>query len=322
MAAPALGFHELGMNCYKSPKSKGNPLLLDVRVRQAIDYAIDKQRIATTAMDGLAPVASSLLSPVQEFYRWNVPADQLYTYDPARAKQILDAAGYKMGAGGIRIAPNGKPLKFRLAAMTDYPMDVTAAKLISGYLKAVGIGTTVQVLDEGTFTNDNYTNADDDLYVWNWNADIDPGYILSTLTTDQILNGSDSEYSNPQYDALYVQQSEAMDPAARKSIIDQMQQILYKQSPYAVLWYNVRSRPSAPTSGAATARCRRAARARALRNMLRTTYLDLKPVTASTAKSGGAGAGLIIGIVVAAVIVLVIVVLMLRRRRPQGLETD
>ena len=85
VAAPALGFHELGMNCYKSPKSKGNPLLLDVRVRQAIDYAINKQQIATVAMDGLAPVASSLLSPVQEFYRWNVPAGQQYTYDPAKA---------------------------------------------------------------------------------------------------------------------------------------------------------------------------------------------------------------------------------------------
>ena len=217
VAAPALGFHELGMNCYKSPKSKGNRLLLDVRIRQAIDYAIDKQQIANVAMDGLAPVASSLLSPVQEYYRWQVPADQQYTYDPAKAKAILYAAGYKMGPGGIRVAPNGKPLKFRLAAMTDYPMDVTAAKLISGYLKRVGIGTTLQVMDEGAFTNDNYSNANDDLYIWNWNADIDPGYILSTFTTGQLLNGSDSEYSNPQYDALYVKQSEAMDPAERKT---------------------------------------------------------------------------------------------------------
>jgi peptide/nickel transport system substrate-binding protein len=321
VAAPALGFHELGMNCYRSPKSHGNPLLLDVHVRQAIDYAIDKQPIATVAMDGLAPVGSSLLSPVQEFYRWQVPADQQYTYDPAKARAILDTAGYKVGPGGIRTAPNGKPLKFRLAAMTAYPMDVTAAKLISGYLKAVGIGTTVQAMDEGTFTNDNYTNANDDLYVWNWNADIDPGYILSTFTTGQILNGSDSEYSNPSYDALYVKQSEAMDPAARKTIIDQMQSILYKDSPYAILWYNTSIQAFRTDKWSGYSSVPPGGHGAALRNMLRTTYIDLKPVTASTTQSGGVSAGLIIGVVAAAVIVLVIVTIALRRRRP-GVEID
>ena len=237
--SPALGFHEMGMNCYQSAKSKGNPLLLDVKVRQAICYAIDKDTIAKTAMDGLAPVASSLLSPVQSEFRWVVPQDQLYAFDPAKAKQILDAAGYKMGSGGVRVAPNGKPLSLRLNAITDYPMDVSAAKMIAGYLKDVGIGIKLDITDEGAFTDLNYDNANDDLYLWNWNADIDPGYILSTFTTGQLLNGSDSEYSNPQYDKLYVQQAEATDPAQRKAIIEQMQQILYRDAPYAILWYNV-----------------------------------------------------------------------------------
>ena len=322
VAAPALGFHELGMNCYKSPKSEGNRLLLDVRIRQAIDWAIDKQQIANVAMDGLAPVASSLLSPVQEYYRWQVPADQQYTYDPAKAKAILSAAGYKMGPGGIRVAPNGKPLKFRLAAMTDYPMDVTAAKLISGYLKRVGIGTTLQVMDEGAFTNDNYSNANDDLYIWNWNADIDPGYILSTFTTGQLLDGSDSEYTNPQYDALYVKQSEAMDPVARRAIIDQMQEILYRDSPYAILWYNTNIQAFRTDKWTGYSSVPPGGHGAAFRNMLRTTYIDLKPRTASTTQGGGGNTGLIIGVVVAAVIVLLIVVVVLRRRRPQGVEVD
>ena len=206
--------------------------------------------------------------------------------------------------------------------MTDYPMDVTAAKLISGYLKKVGIGTIVQVMDEGAFTNDNYTDANDDLYIWNWNADIDPGYILSTFTTGQILNGSDSEYSNPTYDALYVKQSEAMDPAVRKTIIDQMQSILYKDSPYAILWYNTSIQAFRTDKWTGYSSVPPGGNGAALRNMLRTTYLDLKPVTTSATKSGGIGAGLIIGIVAAAVIVLVIFTLVLRRRRPQGVEID
>src|SRR5665647_2352905 len=105
-------------------------------------------------------------------------------------------------------------------------MDITAAKKISAYLKDVGIGITLQVMDENAFTNANYDNADDDLYIWSWTADIDPGYILSVFTTDQILNSSDSEYANPVYDKLYTAQAQAVIPAERKQIIDQMQQIL------------------------------------------------------------------------------------------------
>jgi peptide/nickel transport system substrate-binding protein len=206
--------------------------------------------------------------------------------------------------------------------MTDYPMDVTAAKLISGYLKRVGIGTTLQVMDEGAFTNDNYSNANDDLYIWNWNADIDPGYILSTFTTGQLLDGSDSEYTNPQYDALYVKQSEAMDPVARRAIIDQMQEILYRDSPYAIVWYNTNIQAFRTDKWTGYSSVPPGGHGAAFRNMLRTTYIDLKPRTASTTQGGGGNTGLIIGVVVAAVIVLLIVVVVLRRRRPQGVEVD
>lgn len=117
-------------------------------------------------------------------------------------------------------------------------MDITAAKKISSYLKDVGIGTTLQIMDENAFSDMNYDSADNNLYIWNWTADIDPGYILSTFTTGQILNGSDSEYSNPMYDALHVKQAQAVDPAQRQQIIHQMQEILYNDAPYSVLWYN------------------------------------------------------------------------------------
>ena len=321
-AAPALGFHELGMNCYKSSKSKGNPLLLDVRIRQAVNYAIDKQKVGDIAMDGLAPVATSILSPVQGFYRWDVPAGEQYTYDPAKSRQILDAAGYKMGAGGIRVAPNGKPVKFRLAALTDYPMDVTAAKLIAGYLKAVGIGVNLQVMDEGAFTNDNYDNGNDDLYIWNWNADIDPGYILSTFTTGQLLNGSDSDYTNPAYDKLYTQQAAAVVPADRQAIVRKMQQILYKDAVYDVLWYNVLIQAYRSDRWSGYVTVPPGAKGAPFRNMLRTTYIDLKPRTATVTGSGGGSTGVIVGVVVAAVVVIGVVVVLMRRRQPRQVEAE
>ena len=62
VAAPAVGFHELGFNCWKSPKSKGNPLLRDPVIRQAVHWAIDKQKIVATSMAGLAEPGTSLIS--------------------------------------------------------------------------------------------------------------------------------------------------------------------------------------------------------------------------------------------------------------------
>jgi peptide/nickel transport system substrate-binding protein len=321
VAAPGIGFHELGMNCYQSPKSKGNPLLLDKQIRVAIDWAIDKKAIAAVAMAGLAEPADVILSPVQTFFRWQVPADQLRTYDPAKANQILDAAGYKMGPDGIRVTANGRPLKFRLAALNEYPMDITAAKKISSYLKDVGIGTTLQIMDENAFTDMNYSNADDDLYLWSWTADIDPGYILSVFTTGQILNGSDSEYSNPTYDALYIQQAQAVDPQQRRQIIDQMQQILYEDSPYSVLWYNTLIQAFRTDTWTGYSSVPEGGDGAAFRNMLRDTYIDLKPVTATeTAPSSGSSTGVVVAVIAAAVVVVAIVAVVLVRRKPKRVE--
>ena len=321
VAAPGIGFHELGMNCYRSPKSKGDPLLLDKDIRVAIDYAIDKKAIASVAMDGLAEPADVILSPVQTFYRWHVPADQLRGYDPAKARQILDAAGYKMGANGVRVAPDGKPLKFRLAAMNEYPMDITAAKKISSYLKDVGIGTTLQIMDENAFTTANYTNADDDLYVWSWTADIDPGYILSTFTAGQILNGSDSEYSNPEYDALYVKQAQAVDPAQRRQIVQRMQQIIYTDAPYSVLWYNTLIQAFRTDTWTGYSSVPKGGDGAAFRNMLRDTYVDLKPLAATeNTASSGSSTGVIVAVAVAVVAVVAIVAVVLLRRRPKSVE--
>ena len=322
VAAPGLGFHELGMNSYDSPKSKGNPLLLDKNIRVAIDYAIDKEAIAAVAMSGLAKPGSSLLSPVDTFFRWEVPADQLRTYDPAKAKQLLDDAGYKVGADGIRETRKGNKLKFRLTALNEYPMDITAAKKITSYLKDVGIGTTLEIMDENAFSDANYDNADDDLYIWSWTADIDPGYILSILTTGQILNGSDSEYGNPEYDALYIQQAQAVDPAQRQQIIHEMQQILYADSPYSILWYNTLVQAFRTDTWTGYSSVPKGGDGAAFRNMLRDTYVNLKPVvaTTNTAEDGGSSTGVIVAVVIAAVVVIAIIAFVILRRRPRSVE--
>ena len=129
VAAPAIGFHELGFNCWDSPKSKGNPLLRDVRVRQAIAWAIDKEKIVATSMGGLAVPGTSLISPVQGLWHWQVPPGDEVTYDPEKAKQILDDAGYTDRDGdGVREDAEGKKLDFRFVTLNEYPEDQPPAR--------------------------------------------------------------------------------------------------------------------------------------------------------------------------------------------------
>ncbi len=80
--------------------------------------------------------------------------------------------------------------------------------------------------------------ADFDVGVWNWGGDVDPNSLLNILTTDYIPAGSDTFFSNPRYDELMMLQGAEPDPAKRKVLTDEMQQIMYDEAPYHVLFYD------------------------------------------------------------------------------------
>jgi peptide/nickel transport system substrate-binding protein len=286
VASPAVGFHELGFNCWQSARSKGDPLLRDASIRRAVHWAIDQEKIVATAMAGLAVPGGSVVSPAQGEWYWEVPKDARYTYDPRRAKQILEDAGYAdRDADGIREDAAGRKLSFRLAALTEYPADQEAARMIAGWCRDVGIDLRLQVMSEADFSDRIYHDADYDLFVWSWGGDIDPSFILSTFTTRQIMSWSDSQYSDPVYDRLYTLQSQAVDPADpedtahRRDLIVAMQKVLYRDDPYIVLWYNVnlqafrtdRWAGYVPAPGGDGA---------PFWNQLRATYISLRPVQA------------------------------------------
>jgi len=325
VAAPAIGFHELGFNCWASPKSRGDPLLRDVAVRQAIAWAIDKDKINATSMAGLAVPGTSLISPVQGLWHWRVPAGHEVTYDPEKAKQILEDAGYTDRDGdGVRETAEGKKLDFRFVTLNEYPEDQAAGKMIVSWCADVGVKLRLEQKDEGAFGDEVYDNADYDVFIWSWRGDIDPGFMLSTFTTTQILNWGDSQYSDPEYDAFYVAQAEALDPArpddpsARKAVTDKMQAMLYRDTPYVILWYNVNLQAfrTDKWTGYGTVPVDDGA---PFFNLTRTTYLDLRPRVASPAAVEGGGSPWVYALVAAAVIAGVLVVV-LARRRPRAVE--
>ena len=124
------------------------------------------------------------------------------------------------------------------------------------------------------------------------------------------------------YDKLYVQQAQAVDPAQRQKIIYKMQQILYRDSPYSILWYNVNVQAFRTDKWTGYSSVPPGGKGAAFRNMLRTTYVDLKPVATGTATtSSGGNTGVIVAVVVAAIAVIAVVAIVLNRRR-QRVETE
>jgi len=325
--APAIGFVELGFNCYDDPASKGSPLLLDVALRQAVNYAIDKQSIVETSMGGLAPVGTSLISPVQGIWHYDVPEDQQYTYDPEKAKQILEDAGYTDTDGdGIREDAKGNKLEFRFSAFNEYPEQQQAAKKISSYCDDVGIKLKLDMVDEAAFSDRYYSNGDGDMFIWSWRGDIDPGFMLSTFTTEQILNWGDSNYSNPEYDQLFDDQLLALnpedptDPTKRAEIVHQMQAILYRDSPYIILWYNINLQAWRTDKWTGYGLVPTGGQGAPFFNLTRTTYQGLAPVTATAADEGGTATAL--WIFIGAVVIAIAAIVVWRLKRPKKLETE
>ena len=225
------------------PMGTGNPILADPTVREAIALAINRQELVRKVLDGDGVSGAGYLPPGYPQWWWQPSAGDRLDYNPAKANQILDAAGYTKGSDGIRTDPQtGKPLNFRFGIHSDDAGDAAIAPYIQEWLKAVGIGTTVQPMSFDQL-NVNLSKGDWDMLMDGWSTGADPTYLLSiqtcaTLPLDDGTSGNtDAFYCNPAYDKLFNQQVTEFDQAQRSQTVDQMQDILYKANADIILYY-------------------------------------------------------------------------------------
>ncbi|HTX70707.1 MAG TPA: ABC transporter substrate-binding protein [Thermoleophilia bacterium] len=326
-------FDYLSFNCYKGA-SLGNPVLRDVKFRQALNWAVDKQKLTALAYQGYADPATSVFEA--NFYdpkldwHWDPPADVAYHFDLAKARQLLAAAGYKDTDGdGILNDPHngGKDIKLRLWARTESPQSQVIGKLVTGWWESLGLNIQYSVQDDGVLSDGQYNTVgktykpDYDMYIWAWQpSGSDPGRRLGYFRTDQIQNQNDACWSDPQYDALWQKQSQELDPQKRKAIVDQMQEILYTQSPYIVLDYPKLLEAWNTQKWEGWKRIPQPNGAVAYISDNVSNYYEVAPRAAETTPaSSGSNTTLIIGVIIA-VVVIVAVVLLLLRRRPKAEE--
>ena len=240
VSTPGRSFDELIVNVVGEdfdPAPTSNPALRDPLVRQAIAHAINKQDLVDIVFQGLGRPGWSIVAPQLGGGFWHNDDVQDYAFDPALANQMLDDAGYPLGADGVRTL-DGAPIELRLQYDADSPEYARDADLISGWLADIGLKATPEAVAFDPLVAATTGVGDFDLVIWGWGGDPDPDFILSIMLCDQFVVGgwSDSGYCNPDYDQAYLDQQEAADPADRQAIIYNMQKMLFDDLPYVVLY--------------------------------------------------------------------------------------
>ncbi|MER7501024.1 ABC transporter substrate-binding protein [Nonomuraea pusilla] len=228
------------------PIGDGHPALKDPKVRQALHYAIDKQKIVAEVQNGLArPADGSIIPPMFKDFFWEATGDEKVTYDPAKANQILDDAGYKKGSDGVRTMPDGKrKLEFRFSIHTDTPIEDKLAEYLTGFFKEIGVTLTTKKLDSSKFTEETGVTALFDIAISGWSVNPDPEEVLATHLCSRRPNaageggGTESFYCNETYEKLYQEQLKELDRPKRAELIKKMQEQLYTDAPVIALYYN------------------------------------------------------------------------------------
>jgi peptide/nickel transport system substrate-binding protein len=218
-----------------------NPILQDKRVRQALVYAIDRETISERLFEGRQPVAHNTVSPLDWVY--NEEARQ-YPHDPAKAAELLDAAGWSELRGGIRHNAAGQPLQLEFMTTAGSRIRELVQQVLQSQWKQAGIDMRVrnepprvffgQTLHERRFTGLA-------MYAWGKGPEHVP---RTTLHSDQIPtaeNGWTGQnypgFGNEEMDELIEAIAVELDREKRKAMWDRLQEIYAEEVPVISLYW-------------------------------------------------------------------------------------
>lgn len=231
-----LYYREISINCWKD--GQGNPTLRDVKVRQALSMAVDKPTLVSLVQLGSAEPGSTIVQEAAS--AWWDPNIELFEFNITKANALLDAAGYAdVDTDGTREAPGNASLEmsYTLLVLARWPEEMRAGQQIQTWWAELGVKLDVQSADANTINSFVYPDYKQDMFLWGYSGQPDPNFSLLIMLSNQVGDWNDCGYQNASYDALYDQQAQTVNVAARKAIIDQMQEIIYRDAPYIVLYY-------------------------------------------------------------------------------------
>jgi len=204
-----------------------DPILKDVRVRQAIAYAMDRRPMIHYLWRDMARPASSVLPPEAWAYDGDV---RTYAHDPARARQLLDAAGY----------PERNGVRFHLTMKTSTEESTRLmAAVLQQQLREAGIALDIRTFEFATFYSDVQKGAFQ-LFSLRWvGGNEDPDIFENIFSSHSFppQRANRGYYSNPRVDELIDDARSTVDRERRKRDYDEIQRIVAEDLPYVNLWY-------------------------------------------------------------------------------------
>ena len=207
----------------------------DVRVRQAMNYAVDADLIIEQVLGGLAVVLPGPLLPASYFAD---PTLEPYGYDPDKALALLEEAGWKDTDDDGFLDKDGEPFAFVIDSAAGTKEQ---AEAIAGQLREIGLDASVRVWD-GAVLQPLLLDGERTAYLGSWgNASLDPvGFIEAKARTGVEGTGQGrgnySQYSNPRVDELIDAGEVEWDEAKRHEIYDEAQRIVYDEAPAVFLY--------------------------------------------------------------------------------------
>jgi peptide/nickel transport system substrate-binding protein len=229
-----------------------NPILSNVKVRQAISYAINRTQVSGVGESGYEPPANQtgIVTPTfNSTLNQSALASWGNGYDPAKAKSLLASAGYHMGSGGVMVNSAGQKLAFTVINIGDYSDWVASMQVIQQDLKAVGIQVTPDNLSNTDFDQDlyygKYQLAYYDQQTFGPSAYYELNNWLNSANTapvGKVAASNYERYSSHATDTLLNQYATTTSTATQQSVMNQIQQVMITDVPFipvteAVDWY-------------------------------------------------------------------------------------
>jgi peptide/nickel transport system substrate-binding protein len=204
------------------------PVLADKNVRQALAYLTDRETIVKTIYAGVSKPGCSPLSPGT--WAWDASI-QCIGYDPSKAAQLLDAAGWTLGADGKTRSRNGVPLKISLRTHTADDQRAQVAEFLQNSWRSAGIEVEVQPAVQFAALQDLLVKGDYDAIIVGWVSLSDPDRAM--YRSFQSSSPSNwGHYVNPEVDKLLEQARQESDRAARKPLYLQAANMVVADAPY------------------------------------------------------------------------------------------
>lgn len=189
-----------------------HPVLSDIRVRQALAMAIDRDEIILGAAWGQGTKIFTGFSPAMpEFY--NTDLTDTLPYDPERAKELLQEAGYSQ-------------LEFTMDLPAPYPLHIQTGEIIADQLRRIGVNVKMQIIEWGTWLERVYNNRDYELSVTGLSGKLDPHMILKRYVSSESRNFT--SFYNLEFDQL-ISEGLVAPADSRSEIYQRAQKIITEE---------------------------------------------------------------------------------------------